>query len=236
MPRPRVTRRAVLLLAATTLAVATTLAAAPTKPRAQGRQTASPPLQAPVPVAGLGSGRFATMQMLYERTIFRVDVLQLTVRFGPDTAAQIEHLVAGRRYDDGLAASVAETALRARDVLVRSRFLRHLSLDRFLDGIRENLEHAREDGLLTEDQLRAIFADIELRYEPLRDRGILDGDTVWYRVHGDRLQLSFETRDGELPVEETVEGPQHRLAVLGGYFSHRSDFREALVRSLFATD
>ena len=189
---------------------------------------------APVDTTGLSSIPGADMEMLYERTLFRVDVLQLSLRFGEDTADQLTRMVAGRDYDEDLAVSVTDRALQARDVLVRSRFLRDVSLEQFLDGVRDNLRDARDAGLLTTDEQQRIVAGVATSYQPLRESGIRAGETVWYRIHGDRLQVAFQALDGSLTLDLSFEGSEHRRAILGGYLAPASDFRDGLIRSLFA--
>lgn len=222
-------RRALLILAVVSVPLGATVPL-----QAQSEAGADQTAEAPVETRGLASGPYASMEMLYERTILRVNVLHLTLRFDPDTAQRLERLAAGNRYHAALAETVVDTALEATDVLVRTRFLRAVSLGQYLDGIRGNLADARVAGYLTPEEETAIGAGIGEEYEPLRDRGIRAGDTVWYRVRGDRLDVVLEAANGDQPLEITVEGPEHRRAVLGGYLAPGSDFREPLVRSLFS--
>lgn len=191
---------------------------------------------APVDTTGVGDGAFARMGMLYERTIFNVDVLRLDLEFGPETTATFSDLVRDRSYDDEVADRVVEAALQARDVLVRSRFLRDVSLDQFMDGLRDNLENAREQGLLTADEEATIARETREQYAVLADRGIRKGETMWYRIRGDSLHVAFETLEGEILIEDHPVGPERRMAVLGGYLAPGSDFRDKLVRSLFEGD
>lgn len=185
----------------------------------------------PVDTAGLAHG--APLEMLYERTLFGVDVLRLRLVFGPGTADELEALVRDRSYGEALADSVARTALGSRDVLVRSRFLRDVGLDPFLDGLRENLRRAREAGILTAAQEATLVEETAEQYAPFRARGFLDGETMWWRIRGDSLHVVVQGRDGTVLLEERAVGPGRRLAVLGSYLAPESDFREPLVRSAF---
>ena len=96
----------------------------------------------------VGRGRYASMQTLLEKTIFKVDVLTLDVWFGSETAHRLERLVTSRRYSESLADSIAVVAIDARDAWARLRFKRHVSLDQFLNGIRQNLTRARQAGII----------------------------------------------------------------------------------------
>ncbi len=123
---------------------------------------------APVDVADLVAGPHSTMEMLYERTIFRIDVLHLTIVLGAATTAGIEPVVSTQSYSNELAASLAETVLEARDVLIRTRFLRNLTIRQFLDGTAENLTAAQDGGLITDEERGEMLADMELAWEPYR--------------------------------------------------------------------
>jgi hypothetical protein len=174
--------------------------------------------------------------MRYERTIFNVDVLQLEVGFDAGTAETFSALVDGRSYDEALAQQVADAALAAQDVMVRTQFLRDVSLDQFLDGMRDNLGNARKSGYLTPDEERLIARETAAGYAVLEERGILEGEVMWYRIRGDTLHVAFVALDGEVLLEDRPVGPERRMAVLGGYLAPGSDFREKLIRSLFASE
>jgi hypothetical protein len=201
---------------------------APTLVSAQQESSLAPP----VDTTGLAHDRpGATMEMLYERTIFNVDVFYLTLRFGSETAASVERLLLSPP-SEALVDSIARIALASTDVLVTSRFLRNVSLDQFLEGLRDSLERALRAGLISTEARRAILADVDVQYEPLRDEGIRKGDVMWYRIKGDTLHLAFQRTDGQVPVEERPVGAERRMGLLGGYLAPGSDFREGLIRSV----
>lgn len=186
----------------------------------------------PMDTAGLG-GRFGTMRMLYERTIFAVDVLWLTVKLGPEDARRIEALAQGNDYSKSLADSVARVAINSRNAFVRTDFQREASQDQFFDGVRDNLEDAVEAGIIEEATYDMISENLPVWYDFLEERGIHDGDQILYRVLGDTLRTQFVSRDGEILRDQTDVGPERRLALLGSYYAKGSDFREKLLRSLF---
>jgi len=202
-------------------------------PTSAGAQR-TPPVAPPVDTAGLAHDRpGAVMEMLYERTFFNVDVLDLTLRFGPDAASELERVLESAP-PEALEDSIALAALSATDVLVASRFLRGVSLAQFLDGLRESLDRAFDAGLISAEAHRAILMDVDVQYEPLREGGIRAGDVMWYRIKGDTLHLAFQRADGRVLVEERPVGPERRMGVLGGYLAPGSDFREGLIRSVLA--
>lgn len=191
-----------------------------------------------VDTAGLATGPCSTMEMLHERTIFGVDVLHLALRFGPETAGELRDLVRGRRRsgvpDDSLAALAADT----RDAVVRSRFLRDVSYEQWLDGISSNLSAAWKGGYLGLDEagFEGRMEELRRRYAPLEGRGIREGDIVWYRIRGDTVRFRIEARDGARVVDATRVGASYRRSVLWSYLAPGSDFREKLIGSLFRRD
>jgi len=187
-----------------------------------------------VDTAGLGARPHARMHMLLERTIFRVDVLTLEIRFGPATAGRIEALLARPLESRPLADSIAAAALEARDVLARIGFQRKVRLGQFLDGIRDNLRRATRAGIVTPAEFESISADLPGWYAFLSERGIHSGDRMLQRVRGDTLRTVYVGAGGDTLLDQVDVGPERRLAVLGGYFAPGSDFREGLVESALA--
>ncbi len=183
----------------------------------------------------VGRGRYAARRTLLEKTIFKVDVLILDVRFGSETAHRLERLVASRRYSESLADSIASVAIDARDAWARLRFKRRVSLDQFLNGIRHNLTRARQAGIIDSASYAMIFQDLPVWYHFLAADGIFKGDEMLYRIRGDTLHTAYRTAAGKFLLEQTDTGPERRLSVLGGYFAPKSEFRKGLIKSLFGT-
>jgi hypothetical protein len=173
------------------------------------------------------------MHTLFEKTIFKVDVLTLDVRFGPEPARRLEALAAGRPYSSTLADSIAAVAVDARDAWARLRFERNVSLVRFLDGVRKNLKRALQANIIDADSYDDISSDLPVWYQFLAADGIHDGDEMFYRIRGDTLHTAYRAVTGEVLLDQIDIGPERRLSVLGGYFAPKSDFRKGLIKSLF---
>lgn len=201
-----------------------------------GSASPLPAQPAPLDTASLATGRYASMEMLFERTIFKVDVLTLHVRFSPEVARRLESLAKGRDYSDELADSVASVALEARDVWVEIEFQRGVSLGQFVDGVRENLEKARDAGIIAPGTYEMISENLPRWFGFLEERRVHDGDRILYRIRGDTLRTVFLGADGRMLLDQTDIGAERRLAVLGSYFAPGSSFREDLIRSLFERD
>lgn len=187
-----------------------------------------------VDTATLASGPPLALETRLEKTIFKVDVLTLRIRFGPTTTERLRRLAA-EGPGDASADSIAHEALAATDVWARIRFERDVSLSQFLDGIMENLEKAREAGIVSIAEFERLDRDLPGWFGFLEERRIRDGDQLWYRIRGDELRTLFVDERGEVLLDQTDTGPGARLAVLGGYFAPGSDLREGLIRSLLRT-
>lgn len=204
----------------------------PASPRYAAGQAVSAP---PFDTLSLGRGPYARMGMLWEKTIFQVDVLTLEVWVDEGTARRLEELARGRRYSSELADSIAEVATHARDVFARTEFKRDVSLDQFVDGVRKNLRRARDAGILSPQDYEKISQALPRWFGFLAERRIRDGDRILYRIRGDSLRTQFRSVGGEILLDQTDVGPERRLAVLGSYFVRKSEFRKGLIKSLFET-
>lgn len=181
----------------------------------------------------LASGPYSTMQTLLERTIFQVNVVDLTLRYDSATAARIRGAVEGREYSESVADTVAAAVLTARNVNAHLDFRRDIGLDRFLESVRENMAAARDAGMLADSAFRRFEGELPGWYSALEGRGVKDGDITRYRIRGDSLRVLFRSAAGDTLIHRTDVGEQHRRAVIGGYLAPGVDFREGLVRSLF---
>jgi hypothetical protein len=197
-------------------------------------QSAGPALQ--LDTASLGHGPYSRMRTKLEKTIFKVDVLTVEVRFAEDDAVRLRELAGGRRYSEELADSLAAVAMQSRDAFVEVRFLRDVGLDQFLGGVHENLRRVLEVGLIERSRYEIIRDGLPRWFGFLRERGIHKRDRILYRIRGDTLRTWFLGDSGTVMLNQTDVGPERRLAVLGGYFVHKSDFHKGLIRSLFRAE
>lgn len=181
----------------------------------------------------LGHGPYSRMHTLLEKTIFKVDVLTLDVHVGEEDAQRIERLIGGHGYSAELADSVASVAIQSRDAWARIEFLREVSLDQFVDGVKQDLGRARNARVIRDSDYRTIAEGLPRWFAFLEERRIQKGDQILYRIRGDSLQTRFRSAAGEILLDQIDIGPERRLAVLGSYFVRGSSFRDGLIRSLF---
>jgi hypothetical protein len=181
--------------------------------------------------ASLGAGRFAVLRTVLERTFLRLDVLALELRLDAAAAARIE--AASTTADTrAFADSVAAAVLGAADAWAQQRFLRDVNLDRLIHEIRSSIRNAVSGRMLSEAEYETISHGLSDWYATLRERGVRDGDVQTYRIHGDTVHVLLRDRDGQVLIDRTAVGKEHRQALLGSYFAPGSDFRDGLVRSL----
>jgi hypothetical protein len=174
-----------------------------------------------------------SMTLVKSLLFVRVEVLDLEVHFGLETAKRLESVANGRDLTPPLVNSIADIATRSTDAYIRLRFLRDIDLDRFIKGARENAKKVYEAKLIKRNTYKEIVRGLPIWYSNLEGRGIKKDDLMLYRVQGDALRTIFRGNDGKVYLDQRGEGEEQRLAVLGSYFVPRSEFRETLIRSLF---
>jgi hypothetical protein len=171
---------------------------------------------------------------LVKRLLFvQVDVLDLEVHFGVETAGRLEAAATGRDLTPPLEDSIAEIATASKDAYIRLRFLRDIDLDRFIEGAKENTELVYEANIITKNTYQEITKGLPEWYSGLKGRGIKRNDTMLYRIRGDGLRTIYRGVDGTIYMDQEGSGAQRRLAALGSYFAPKSNFRKSLIRSLF---
>ena len=183
----------------------------------------------------LASGPFSRMSTLYEKSFlfFNVDVLSLEIRFGSEVAEKVKLLVQSGEEPSQLADSIADTAMHAQDAFVQIRFLRDIGLDRFIQEARQSTKLVREAGIIDDPSYEHISKNLPIWYAPLADRGIKKGDEMFYRIRGESLKTVYRGVDEAIYVDQEDTGRLVPLAVLGGYFVAKSEFRKGLLQSLF---
>ncbi len=187
------------------------------------------------PISGerLAEGRYATMDAVLEKTFLGVDVLYAHVRFGDDTADKIRSLAAGRALDDALEDRIARTAAGAGHAHVYIKFLRDVTLDQFIDGVRSNLQKARRARMISDETYRRVAGNLPRWFGFLEERGIREGDVLHYRAKPGSLRTVYVYVGGREGLDRTDTGSAPPRAMLAGYFAPDSDLREPLIASLF---
>lgn len=196
--------------------------------------SAQVPATAPdLDVGALASGPYSRMHMRLEKTIFSVDVLRVEMRFDRQTQQRLQRLASGRRFSESLVVPIADAAISADQVFVDLAFERHVSLERWVEGVRDSLEMARRSGLIPEETRRHVSDNLPGWFQAVATRGFEKGDHILYRGYPDRMRTVLVSSQGAILVDQTDRGASPRRALLAGYFAPGTDFRTPLVQSLF---
>jgi len=186
-------------------------------------------------LGSLATGPFARMSTVYEKSFlfFSIDVLSLEVRFGSEVAGKVKSLVQNGDESSEIADSIADTAIHAQDAFVHIRFLRDISLNRFIQEARQSTKLVREAGIIDNPSYEHISKNLPVWYASLANRGIREGDEMFYRIRGESLRSVYLGVDGTIYVDQEDTGRLFPVAVLGGYFVAKSKFRKGLLQPLF---
>lgn len=182
--------------------------------------------------ADLGKGAFSKMHMLLEKTVLSVDVATIDVRVDPKTEQKFAEIAKGKPYSKGLESELAKVALDAESAVIQLKFVRDVSLDQWIDGVRESLEKAQKAGLVDGALRLKVSAGLPEWFKAMKESGFHDGDRVLYRITQGQLRTVAVTKAGRVMVDRMDTGTDKTKLVLASYFAPGTDYRELLLRSL----
>lgn len=196
--------------------------------------TAPPAAPDPFELENLGFGPYQEMSALLEVTIFNIDVLQLTIRVGPGTAARLEAVTEGHdEYSDELGDSVAAVMLDVDDAWARQVFKRGVGLGRLTSGMRETSERAAAAGFIRQEYADEFAANLPVWFGFLeQEGGAKEGDAIYFRVWGDEVRTVYRTVDGRVLMDEVGVSAEGRRGSIPSFFAPDTRFRKRLVESL----
>ncbi|HVV52392.1 MAG TPA: hypothetical protein VHO06_22185 [Polyangia bacterium] len=181
----------------------------------------------------LARGPYSSMHMLLQKTVLKINVATVDVRFDRPTQSKLAELATGKPYSYALDAQLAQAAIGAARAVVQMQFVRDVPLNRWLGVVRDNLELAREAGLIGRDIEEKVSSGIPQWFAPLADRGYKKGDRLVYAVTPDTLRTVVLSASGQLLLDLSEHEAGARKVVLASYFAPKSDTRELLIRSLW---
>jgi hypothetical protein len=180
----------------------------------------------------LAQGPYSSMHMLLQKTVLKIDVATVDVRFDKATQARFADLARGQQYSYPLDAQLAATAIAAPRAVVQMQFVRDVPLNRWIGVVRDNLELAREAGLIGRDIEQRVASAIPQWFAPLQERGYQKGDKLIYAISPDTLRTVVVSAGGQVLLDLTEREAGARRVVMPSYFAPKSDTREHLIRSL----
>lgn len=181
-----------------------------------------------------GAGPFSEMSMLHEKTFLKVDVLEMKIEFGEETASKFQELI---KKEAALRKSkrrenIATAALNAKKADVKIRFLRDISWDQFASGIETDLKCVVKAGILKKQDYQDLIATLPGFFSAITERGLKNGDRLTYEIKGTQLRTRYEGPDGKVLMDRAQDSQVSRDSVLGTYFAPCSQFRDPLIESL----
>jgi hypothetical protein len=191
---------------------------------------------APVPSltgGGLAQGPYAAMHMLLQKTVLKVNVADIDVRFDKATQTKFAAVAKGSVYSDAVGQQLAQAAVDAPRAVVQMQFKRDIPLSRWIGVVKDNLEEARKAGLITREVEDRVNKGIPDWFGALTKRGYEKGDKLIYSVTPEGVRSVVVSTSGQVFVDRIDAGYDARRVVLGSYFASGSEFREPLLRSLF---
>ncbi|HSS39475.1 MAG TPA: hypothetical protein VLT58_11960 [Polyangia bacterium] len=183
----------------------------------------------------LAQGPYASMHMRLQKTFLKINVADVDVRVDRPTQARFAQVAAGQAYSPALESQLAPIAIGAARAVVQMQFLRDVPLNRWVGVVRDNLEQARDAGLISRDVERRVSDALPGWFAAVKDRGYLKGDRVTYSVSHDALHTIVTAANGQVLVDMTQAGGEGPHVVLATYFAPKSDTREPLLRSLLSS-
>jgi hypothetical protein len=181
----------------------------------------------------LARGPFSSMRMLLEKTFLKIDVATIDVRLGKREQTELSRLASGRKYSDALEGELAKLLLRTDHALIQLAFLRDVSLDRWIDGVRDSLARAHRAGLISAAQRKNVSDRLPQWFKALEAEGLHEGDRILYEIRPQGLRTVAVTRAGKVLVDRNDKGQEAPQLVLASYFAPGTDYRTPLLESLF---
>ena len=194
-------------------------------------------LAAPLPAlegGDLGQGPYAAMHMLLQKTVLNINVATIDIRVDKGTQSRFTQLAGGKPYSSELEHQLALAAIDARHAVVEMKFKRDIPLNRWIGVVKDGLEQARKAGLINKEVEERVGRSLADWFGALKDRGYQKDDRLIYAVMPDSVRSVVVSTGGQVFVDRVDTGHEGRRVVLGSYFATGSEFREPLLKSMFA--
>lgn len=193
---------------------------------------AEPPPSVDAP--DLAKGPYSAMRMTFKKTILKINVADIEVRFDKPTQARLAEIARAGGDAAALIPKLAEAAIAAPRAVVQMRMNREVSLDRWMGVVRDNVGEARKAGLISRELADQVSQGLPQWFQPLKERGYQKGDRIVYSMTPDGLRTVVVGQDGQTLLDRSDREKGLRQVVLASYFAPGSEFREPLIKSLLA--
>jgi hypothetical protein len=150
----------------------------------------------------------------------------------PKTETKLAELAKGKPYSSALERELANAAVSAEGAVIQLRFVRDVSLDQWIDGVRESLQKAQDAGMIDGGLRAKVSSGLPEWFKVLKGPGFHEGDRVMYKITPGQLRTVAVLKDGRVAVDRNDSGADKTRLVLASYFAPGTDYRELLLRSL----
>ena len=100
--------------------------------------------------------------------------------------------------------------------------------------VRDNVDQARKTGLVTRELADRVSQGLPHWFQPVKERGYKKGDRLLYSVLPDGVRTVVISSSGESLLDRSERDAGLRQVVLASYFAPGGEFRDPLIKSLFA--
>jgi len=184
----------------------------------------------------LATGAFSTLRMKLEKTVLRIDVLQIEVVVDEVTRARLQELVEGQRRSAERDGQIAAAVIAAGSARATMTFERNVSFARFSDAVRSDLGRAVSARLIDDATRDEIASGLPVRFGAIRKRGFKRGDRLVYGLSTRGVDTRLTSASGITLLVWTDRGAELSRAILASFLAPHAEFRAGLIRSLFQAD
>ncbi len=179
----------------------------------------------------LAQGPFASMRAQLRKSIFRVEVLDIELRFDEPTRQRLLAVSRGKDLKQS-ADALTRAACEAEAARVRVLFSRSVPVDKLVKAALDGLQCARRAGLISQVCHDQLAAQLPARFNFLARRGFRRGDELTQWADAGSLRTMLRSADGQILLDQVDQNPEAGQALLSSYVAPRSALREPLLKSL----
>ncbi len=180
---------------------------------------------------GLGQSPNAVHSFLFEVTFMNIDVAIVEYQLDAETAALVSTAIGEGDPNDSCMDRVGEILLAAETIAFSMDMQRDTSSGRLLKGMLLNLERAWKSGLISESEHVLVSERLKVILGTQKERGVLEGDKLMYRVRSDGVRVGLLGVDGELLVDSLEAGTAWARGIKGVFVGPNSKLRDKLVEA-----
>ena len=207
--------------------------AAPTGKISKGKIAKDAKIAKEKPLSNAKDERPITAEAMLEKTIFKIDVLKLTLTFRSPAAREVVGEVTQRPSGAAARRRLAKDLVATTDVVATVRFVRDVGLGRFVEGVCDSMKQAIREQYLQREEALQVCRQVPAWFAQFERRGFREGDQIRYEGSSKGMVTRVFDSNGNQLMEQFDEGSAAVRQMLSGYLNPSSDFFDALMSSLW---